>query len=336
MWADFLVASRSLRRSPIFTATASRHARSGIGASTAIFSVVHAVLLRPLPFCDPSQLVRIWEANLAEGNERALVSAANFNDWRSRSRTFEDAFPCSMRSLTQLFLGVGDASIQAKQAVVTPNLFALHLCPTGGRTGDLACCRRNAGHSMAPRLTLESWALAACVWSASPVLSAGRDESRAHAGSVVVGVMPPGFSFPDGTDFWTPMDATRAGAARRGMRMYGAIGGSHRTSVLPQHGRICSPSPSLSRARTRPAMPEWTIAAPPPPRIGRGKPSAGARDPVRGCFVRDACRLCQRVQPATGSRYRPLWALAPRAALGASRARIVRLLLRPRPLSLQQ
>jgi hypothetical protein len=124
MWADLLVASRSLRRSPIFAATAIAMLALGIGASSAIFSIVHAVLLRPLPFRDPGQLVRIWEANPAEGNERALVSAANFNDWRSRARTFDD-FALFNAFTDPTVLGVGDASIQAKQTVVTPNLFAL-------------------------------------------------------------------------------------------------------------------------------------------------------------------------------------------------------------------
>lgn len=87
MWADLLVGCRSLRRSPIFAATAIATLAIGIGSSSAIFSIVHAVLPRALPFRDPDQLVRIWEAKPADGNERALISAANFNDWRSRSRT---------------------------------------------------------------------------------------------------------------------------------------------------------------------------------------------------------------------------------------------------------
>src|SRR5262245_12065198 len=85
MWADLRVACRSLRCSPLFAATAMATLALGIGASSAIFSIVHAVLIRPLPYRDPARLVRIWEANPSAGDERSLVSAANFNDWRTRS-----------------------------------------------------------------------------------------------------------------------------------------------------------------------------------------------------------------------------------------------------------
>src|SRR2546429_301319 len=81
---------RSLRRSPAFAATAILTLALGIGGSTAIFSLIDAVLIRPLPYGSPERLVRIWEANPQQGKDRFEVSPATFTDWRARSHGFDD------------------------------------------------------------------------------------------------------------------------------------------------------------------------------------------------------------------------------------------------------
>lgn len=87
---DLKFAFRQLWKRPVFSGIALAMLALGIGANTAIFSVVHTVLLRPLPFSDPDQIVRIWESRLEQGWERSSVAPGNFWDFREMNRTFED------------------------------------------------------------------------------------------------------------------------------------------------------------------------------------------------------------------------------------------------------
>src|ERR1700680_3982818 len=86
---DVRSAVRSFRLSPTFAATALAILALGIGAATAIFSIVDAVILRPLPFRTPERLVRVWESKPSEGKQRFDVATANFVDWQTRAQSFD-------------------------------------------------------------------------------------------------------------------------------------------------------------------------------------------------------------------------------------------------------
>ena len=81
---------RMLAKNPGFSAVAVITLALGIGANTAIFSVVNAVLLRPLPYRDAGRLVIVWEQNIQRGWHTNVVSAANFDDWRRKNTVFSE------------------------------------------------------------------------------------------------------------------------------------------------------------------------------------------------------------------------------------------------------
>jgi putative ABC transport system permease protein len=118
---DLRFALRSLRRNPGFTAVVVLTLALGIGANTAIFSVINAVMLTPLPYRDPQQLVMLWETR--PGGDRPLVSYPNFKDWRQRQRGFEDIavyYPWGSFTMT----GRGDAE-RLSGALVSGNYLQL-------------------------------------------------------------------------------------------------------------------------------------------------------------------------------------------------------------------
>lgn len=84
MLDDLRYSIRSLSQSPLMMMGAILTLALGIGANSAVFAVVEAVLLRPLPYAEPDRLVRLWETNADRGIERGEVSQATFVEWRDR------------------------------------------------------------------------------------------------------------------------------------------------------------------------------------------------------------------------------------------------------------
>ncbi|HEY0872753.1 MAG TPA: ABC transporter permease [Vicinamibacterales bacterium] len=112
---------RSLRRAPIYALTAIATLALGVGANTAIFSVVHAVALRPLPYEDPGGLIRIWEDNRSLAVDGFAVSLPNFVSWRERSRTLDLA---AWAEGAVTIRGIGDP-VRVSSLTVTPEFFSI-------------------------------------------------------------------------------------------------------------------------------------------------------------------------------------------------------------------
>ena len=116
--------ARSLARAPGFTLAAVLTLALGIGANTAVFSVVDAVVLRPLPYRDPGKLVIVWDQLVKLGLDQFPVSFANYSDYRRENRVFQDiaAFNTSDVNLE----GAGDAVPERLHAMaISANLFSL-------------------------------------------------------------------------------------------------------------------------------------------------------------------------------------------------------------------
>src|SRR5213593_3927745 len=86
---DIRFAIRQLLKNPGFTTVAVLTLALGIGANTAIFSIVSSVLFRPLPFKDPDRLVTVWERNVKKGYEMNHAGVATFLDWKRQNNAFE-------------------------------------------------------------------------------------------------------------------------------------------------------------------------------------------------------------------------------------------------------
>ena len=323
MLLELRLAWRSLRRSPAFAATAILTLAIGIGGSTAIFSIVNAVLLRPLPFHDPDRLVRLWESHPADGKEHVEVSAANVDEWRQRTTAFEDLALFDAGTYP-IVLGVDGASIQARQAVVSPNLFALlGVRPAAGR--ELGS-EREARGPLAGREVILSHALWQRVFGSDPAVIGRTVRIEGVPGNVVVGVMPAGFSFPPGTELWVPPSATRAAGNPRAVRSYGAIGRlKPNASVAGARADLQSVAAVL--ARDHPATNAgWTVAVLPL----HDSVVGGHRLGLMTLFAAVAsvmlvgCANMSNLLLARGVARRN--ELAIRAALGAGRGRIARLL----------
>ncbi len=184
---DCRYALRQLRKSPVFSLTATLTLALGIGANTAVFSIVHAVLLRPLPFKDSGKLVVVWEQNPHRGWYHNIVSAANFKDWRRENHVFADMALVDP-FLTFNLTGHGEpVEVAAEQ--VTPNLFSvLGVQPLYGRT-----FLPEEGRPGSARVVILGHALWQRRYGGDRSI-VGKQISLNSENYTVIGIMPTGFS----------------------------------------------------------------------------------------------------------------------------------------------
>ena len=185
---------RVLLRTPLFTICTIAALAIGIGATTALFSVVHALLIRPLPYQDADRLVVMWEHNLPRNRPRNVISPANFMAWRERSRSFE-----SMAAFTQnrvTLTGAGEPQELATLVVSANILDVLGVGPMLGRG-----FAEGEDIQGAPRVMILSHAawLRQFGGDASVV---GRQVTIDGGPATILGVMPNGFEI-----FGLPADA---------------------------------------------------------------------------------------------------------------------------------
>jgi putative ABC transport system permease protein len=205
---DLRYAARLQRKNPGFTIVAIIALALGIGANTAIFSVVNTVLLRPLPYKDPERLVMVWEDATKHGYPRDTPAAANFVDWRDQSQVFEGMAAIADTSFN--LTGSGDPE-RLEGRRVSANMFPLlGVDPQIGRVFTAA-----EDQPGAQRVVLLSYALWQRRFGGDPGI-VGKALTLNGESHVVVGVMPARFQFPSSDDqVWVPVAFTQAEAGNR-------------------------------------------------------------------------------------------------------------------------
>ena len=197
--ADTRYTLRTMRRTPVLAAAAILTLALGVGANTAIFSAVNAVILKPLPFSKPGQLYMLWEENPEKGWYKQVAAPANMLDWKEQVAAFADVMAYSDMMGTSTLTDGGEPTI-VKPARATGNFFSLLGARAAlGRTFVDAETWRT-GHRVA--------VLSHHLW---------RDRFGSDRGVVgrtiqvdgvpveVIGVMPPGFDYPnEKVDLWGP------------------------------------------------------------------------------------------------------------------------------------
>ena len=189
---------RALRRRPLLFAVAAGALALGIGASTAVFTIVDAVLLRPLPFAEPARLVLLWQSIPERNAPFVEVSYPYFREIRSRSRTL--AGLAAMPSVNSGFTLGGRELVRVDGRIVTGNFFdVLGAHAALGRTFVEAEDRGGV-----PRVVVVSHGLWQRQFGGDPRL-VGRTLELDGTPMTVIGVMPREFRYPAGVDLWTPL-----------------------------------------------------------------------------------------------------------------------------------
>jgi putative ABC transport system permease protein len=206
-WQDLRYGVRMLLKAPSVSIVATIALALGIGANTAIFSVVNTVLLRPLPFAKADQLFNVWETDSVRGSQRGASSYLNFADWRDQSHSFTHM--ASYHTADFIFTGHGDSN-RLQGAVVNADLFPLlEASPMIGRTFRPE--EDKPGES--GRVVLLSQQLFQKRFGADPNVI---NQSMILDGKpyTIIGVMSQSFQFPvqnDPVDLWTTVAVDREG-----------------------------------------------------------------------------------------------------------------------------
>ena len=197
---DFRYAARAFLRSPGFAAVAAITLALGIGANTAIFSLVHTVLLKPLPYRDPSRLIVAWDTYLPKDRLLPMfpkigVAPPELDLWRQQRDIFEDTAWYRYVPFDMALTAPGVEALSVHAGFCSANFLRM--------LGSPPALGRTFADDEPPNSALISDRLWHTHFAADPGI-AGRTIRLNDETFTVIGVMPPGFRFPDWADLWLP------------------------------------------------------------------------------------------------------------------------------------
>jgi len=217
---DFEQAFRALTRHPRFSLFAALLLSLGIGMSTALFSLMYGVLLKPLPFPQQDRLVVAWKGDSKDPGYIAELSCPEFRDWQMRSKAFEmlAAMPTTVYGYSVALTESGQP-LQVERSTVTADFFSLFgVQPSLGRT-----FAASDDHPSAAPVAVLRYSLWKNYFHSDASLI-GKTIALSGKGYTVIGVMPTGFDFPAGAELWTPLGLNESAWDNRGATFLQVVG----------------------------------------------------------------------------------------------------------------